>query len=525
MKKLVSILLALAMILSLSISVLADELENNQVTTYEVTFNGILGHTYEMFQIFVGDVATENGKLVLSNAKYGQNFGTKDAEVDPDDMARFENSTALAEFMKEANLGTPYATINVGGSLSTTTMDVPGGYYVIRDITAKEDMPEGQTDSLVILQVMGEVTITSKHATITSTKKTFDFNDSTDTVANSIPVDSADYDIGDAVPFQLTIKLPATMPSYNENYELTIHDQQAAGLTLDEASIKIYILKADGNTKINITDPAEGLIGHEYFTVLAVDALLLHAVDGSLDRVQILTVGDAVPGLLAGQQTDGGGTGDQLIIEYESELNEHAITGREGNINGMYVCHPDGHTTEDYVTILTYEIDITKVDGATNEHLHGAEFELYKWIATENENQGGWKLVDTLAADDNLALFTWEGLDGGKYKLVETDTPEGYNTIKPIEFVIDANHKETWDNVPGYSAFTEVNAMAVGGGVVIADADNNGVLEGNVANHKGAILPETGAEGTFFLITGGTLLVIVACVFMITRKKMSIYED
>ena len=31
--------------------------------------------------------------------------------------------------------------------------------------------------------------------------------------------------------------------------------------------------------------------------------------------------------------------------------------------------------------------------------------------------------------------------------------------------------------------------------------------------------------GLIFLITGGTLLVIVACVFMITRKKMSIYED
>ena len=521
MKKLVSILLALAMILSLSINVLADELENNEVKTYEVTFNGILGHTYEMFQIFVGDVATENGKLVLSNAKYGQNFGTKDAEVDPDDMARFENSTALAEFMKEANLGTPYATINVGGSLSTTTMDVPGGYYVIRDITAKEDMPEGQTDSLVILQVMGEVTITSKHATITSTKKTFDFNDSTDTVANSNPVDSADYDIGDAVPFQLTIKLPATMPSYNENYDLTIHDQQADGLTLDEASIKIYILKADGNTKINITDPAEGLIGHEYFVECDHNEASRQTCAFGEDCTFCIRISD-INSYYAGTTF---ADGDQLIIEYESELNEHAITGREGNINGMYVCHPDGHTTEDYVTILTYEIDITKVDGATNEHLHGAEFELYKWIATENENQGGWTLVDTLAADDNLALFTWEGLDGGKYKLVETDTPKGYNSIKPIEFVIDANHKETWDNVPGYSAFTEVNAMAVGGGVVIAAADNNGVLEGNVANHKGAILPETGAEGTLFLITGGTLLVIVACVFMITRKKMSIYED
>jgi LPXTG-motif cell wall-anchored protein len=44
-------------------------------------------------------------------------------------------------------------------------------------------------------------------------------------------------------------------------------------------------------------------------------------------------------------------------------------------------------------------------------------------------------------------------------------------------------------------------------------------------NNTGTVLPETGAEGTFFLITGGTMLVILAAVFMITRKKMSIYED
>jgi LPXTG-motif cell wall-anchored protein len=39
------------------------------------------------------------------------------------------------------------------------------------------------------------------------------------------------------------------------------------------------------------------------------------------------------------------------------------------------------------------------------------------------------------------------------------------------------------------------------------------------------VLPSTGAEGTFFLIAVSALLVMVAAVFMITRKKMSIYED
>ena len=54
---------------------------------------------------------------------------------------------------------------------------------------------------------------------------------------------------------------------------------------------------------------------------------------------------------------------------------------------------------------------------------------------------------------------------------------------------------------------------------------DTGIIEKNIINNTGTILPETGAEGTFLLITGGTVLVILAAVFMITRKKMSIYED
>ena len=522
MKKLVTILLTLAMILSMSICVMADEPDNTDpnVTTYEVTINGILGHTYEMYQIFTGDVAVENGKHVLSNAFYGKNFGNTGAEVSPEELAGFENTTA-AVLKASLNGNESFATINEFRDQTSVTMTVPGGYYLIVDTTKKEDMPDGQTESMLIVQILGELTISSKHATITSTKKTFDKNDSTDLVTNPTPVDSADYDIGDLVPFQLSVQLPLTMPSYGEGYELTFHDQQAAGLTMQPDTIKAYILKADNVTKIEIPKTVNNRAGYEYIT----------ECDHTEESKQVCPFGATCTFCIRVSDINSfyAGTtfaeGDQLIVEYESLLTEQATTGREGNINGMYVCHPDGHTEEDYVTILTYEIDITKVDGANNERLEGAEFELYKWIAAENEEGGFWDLVDTLNADNDDALFTWRGLDGGQYQLVETVTPKGYNTIKPIVFTIDAEHKAVWNNVAGYDAFTEVNAMAAGGGVLIADADNNGVLEGNVANHKGAILPETGAEGTFFLITGGTLLVIVAAVFMITRKKMSIYED
>ena len=46
-----------------------------------------------------------------------------------------------------------------------------------------------------------------------------------------------------------------------------------------------------------------------------------------------------------------------------------------------------------------------------------------------------------------------------------------------------------------------------------------------VHNSKGELLPSTGGKGTFWLITIGTLLAIGFAVFLITHKKMSVYND
>ena len=81
----------------------------------------------------------------------------------------------------------------------------------------------------------------------------------------------------------------------------------------------------------------------------------------------------------------------------------------------------------------------------------------------------------------------------------------------------------------------------VGSKVVIADANGNvydaqtatgdlikhtyTVTSTIVENSKGVELPSTGGEGTFWLITLGTLMAIGFAVFLITNKKMSVYTD
>ena len=46
-----------------------------------------------------------------------------------------------------------------------------------------------------------------------------------------------------------------------------------------------------------------------------------------------------------------------------------------------------------------------------------------------------------------------------------------------------------------------------------------------VKNSKGIELPSTGGEGTFWMITIGTVLAIGFAVFLVTHKKMSAYVD
>ena len=509
MKKLFAILLALAMILALSTTAFADENE-----TFELTMNSIKGHTYKVFQIYTGDVSDENGTLVLSNIKYGTNHVPVDGQVGdlvPDaELQAFLNSTDQANYFKSQITGDPYATINPDGTETSATITVDAGYYLIVDVTSEDQLPDGQTKSPVLLKVAENETIYSKHASIVSEKKVDDKNDSnTDEDATSWQ-DAADYDFGDDVPFQLSVTLPVTLNTYDA-YELTFHDNQDAGFNYPENFV-VYIERAG----VKLFEIAEAATGY----TVAACASDKCEFNGCSFTVRVGDIIDIYE--LNNVEFE---ENDKLIVEYTAELNDAANVGKAGNVNSMYVCHPDGHTPIDSVTVLTYQLKVNKIDGATKDALEGAGFTLYKWDAATSE----WIAVGDEITGDGITSFAWAGIDGGKYKLVETTTPAGYNTIADIEFVVDATHKVEW-LADGNSAFEDLIAKNTAGTVVVfadkdAGGDEDGKLEGNIENYKGTVLPETGAEGTFFLITGGTLLVVIAAIFMITRKKMSIYAD
>ena len=532
MKKFFAILLALAILFAMSITAFAAETE-----TVKLTFTGIKGHTYHVYQLYKADAhENEDEKIVLSNVTYGHNYfptnGKEGDEVPDSELKDFQSSAKPENFFNTGlkNANDPYAKVNEEKTLDSVELNVAPGYYMIVDKT--DILADDQTLSPVILCAAGPITIASKHASISSVKRVKDINDSTG--AESDWQKSADYDVGDDVPFRLEVNLPSTMNSY-ETYPIVIHDKQAAGFAFPQA-VRVYIQR-NGAELFSVPETSyrldenctntEECDYHETcsFTVSFADVKALYTGDYKFSK------------------------DDVLIVEYTSKLGEDAnndgvyedtdvVMGRNGNENGMYVHHPDGHTNESKVTVLTYKLTINKIDGENKTALKGAGFTLskfnpqstaedkYEAIAV-GKNADGTFLYELKGED--LTTFTWTGLDEGQYKLVETTTPDGYNTIADVEFVIEATHKADW-LADGNYALDAVSAKTPDGKHnVYLDVDENGQLdgnlEGNVENYQGVVLPSTGAEGTFFLIAISALLVMVAAVFMITRKKMSIYED
>ena len=516
MKKFTSLLMALVMMFALSATAFAEE------GPFILTITGAAGHVYDIYQIYTGDVSQEDGKTVLSNVKYGQNHYPVNGQVgDPvpeNELTTLINAEDPVGILDSAvnDRANPYKR-GLTPAENASSIEITGieaGYYMIVDVTT--DLPDGQTKSPIILQVLETVTIASKHASIVSEKKVDDKNDS-DTSEDGVNwQDSADYDFGDAVPFQLSVTIPSTYHTY-DNYTLTFHDQQAAGF--DNPTItSVYILKPTG-AKITINPATANASGYSLLACTSDKC----EFGGCSFTVQVGDVNDFYTNV-EDQPDTAFAEGDKIIVEYTSVLKNTANVGLAGNENSMYVCHPDGHTPQDDVTVLTYQLKVNKIDGASKNALVGAGFTLYK-----KDSTGAYNAVGTEQKGDGVTSFTWPGIDAGTYKLVETTTPTGYNTIADIEFVVEATHKSTWLADGNYALEDVIAKNLAGTTVIFADKDANGLLdgkmEGNIENYKGAVLPETGGTGTVMLISASSLFVVLAAVFMITRKKMSIYAD
>ena len=91
-----------------------------------------------------------------------------------------------------------------------------------------------------------------------------------------------------------------------------------------------------------------------------------------------------------------------------------------------------GKTPDDKNIVFTYKTVVNKVD-QDKKSLAGAGFTLQKKYKNVNGTTE-YRDVKTIEASDKTTTFEFKGLDDGNYKLIESTTPERYNTIAPIDF-------------------------------------------------------------------------------------------
>ena len=508
-KKLASLLLALVMVLSLATTAFADE-----TTTYSITINNSAeGHTYEAYQIFTGDLVEKDGTKILSNIVWGSGISKAGQTALGDAAAKAETLKTEDDAKAFAKAVAPYLT-TAAGSTNTVTdgkyviSGLAAGYYLVKD---QDGSLTGDSDSYTeyIIQVVGNVTATPKSDVPEVEKKVKDTNETTGETTGW--QDSADYDIGDSIPFQLKATLADNVSSYT-TYKVVFHDTLSKGLTYNNDA-KVYI----GGTETN------------GFTVTATV---------NADGTTTLTVScDDVKALDAGNSS-------VITVEYTAKLNENAVLGSAGNPNKVYLeysnnpnksesgeNHETGKTPEDTVIVFTYQTIINKVD-SENKPLTGAAFKLEKLIKGKDGAADTWTTVKEFTVDETTTSFTFSGLDDGQYKLTETKTPAGYNTIDPIYFVIEATHDATADT-PALTVLkayltdengnkkTEVKdgeTVNIDLGTVDLTA---GSITTTVVNKSGSELPSTGGIGTTIFYVLGGVLVLAAVVLLVTKKRMS----
>lgn len=476
MRKVLSVLLVLAMILSLgAMAVSAAEVKDGVITVTDAQ----KGETYSLYKLFDLSYDQENTPTKFAYT-YTKN-GAADAFLTA--LQAQESPFALEEIKTTVDAGKYNVTLKDGKK----DVDV---VKFLKDNAASLPKPqtkEAGTDGNLVFDQLdhGYYYLTSTSGTLVtldSNTPTVDVQDKNEapTLTKLVQEDSNQSwgakntaSVGETVNFKITIAAKHGA----ENY--VVQDALPAGMTYNgdlavagAAEATDYQVNAQGQ---NITVTFE---------------------KAYLDKIA--------------QNTD-------IVITYSATVNHSAVIGGVGNVNTAYMTYgASGKTADATTTTYTYGFDLVKTtlvgDPGQEAHklLNGAAFKLYD--AKEGGNEivliqqadGSYHpLVGQETAADRIdmtqtAKVRINGLDNGTYYLEEVQAPAGYNKVKErIEVKIkDANLDATVNNT---------------------DYTSGGI---EVVNRTGAELPSTGGMGTTMFYVLGAVLVLGAAIALVAKRRV-----
>lgn len=545
MRKILSLVLCMLLILSLSASAFAD----TKLPTITVVENAGENGTGAVFSAYkLMDVTYNSDKTLFTytinkayeNILYAVTGKTKEVEVldyllqikdsDGEDagMRKFADDVYAA--IKAANITADY----ISNSDEKDFDDVAEGYYLIVE-TPRGGIPD--TVSLAMLKTVyngGDNTFNAKEDYPTVEKSVKEVNDSES--ADGSWGNTANYDIGDKIEFKLEGSV-SDRYKYYKDYYYSFHDTLDGTMTFTSPSdIVIKIDEVPVTNYFHISFGTVGTKGTETFKYTFTAKANLKDIEKNIEDFEI-------------------DSESKIVVTYSAVLTENAVIGEPGNKNKVYLVYQNdpyadslgynptdptkpndprepkepinpGKTPENVVVVYTFKTIVNKVTAA-GKPLTGAGFTLYKWEKVNNS--WDWKAIGqeikvTELGTDNKADFNFMGLDAGIYKLHESTVPSGYNAVEDLLFAIVSEgntlsvRNVTWkDTENDWNIGTEHNdifTVNVSSGSITVDIENN----------FGQQLPETGGTGTTVLYVVGAVLVLAAVVLLVTKKRMASAE-
>lgn len=340
----------------------------------------------------------------------------------------------------------------------------------------------------------------------------------------------ADYNVGDMVPYKITIDVPSNITRLKEFTLTDTPTNLKDSIQTNAGTSESFIVKCDD---VSITNETEKVIyavtrfGENGFEIK-------FSPSNMSDYAGKKIVIEYNAKLLDGAATTTDGNPNTAKLEYSNKILPE--TGDESNPN-----KPGKDSIEDNAIVYTFSVKIDKrANSATGDPLSGVKFDLYKYAGTEsNPTEAELKENGTLIAKDLTTgtdgTITKSGLANGIYYLVETKTAETktaekYNLLKApvqvslnIQYTTSMSESLSWvNNNDGTS--TLVKHKIDNSKTTFRGNDTStptyGTHTETIINKKGFTLPTTGGMGTvIFSVLGIALVLAGLLVISASRKK------
>lgn len=319
----------------------------------------------------------------------------------------------------------------------------------------------------------------------------------------------ADYNVGDMVPYKITVDVPSNITSLKE-FTLT-------------------------DTPTNLEDDIDSVAVKDGETSLTKDTnytISKDTTNGKGFKISFKTT------------TMADYAGKQLVITYNAKLLDSAVTSTDPNTNSAKLEYsnkilpdtddgsnpnkpgePGKDSIEDNAIVYTFSVKIDKrANSATGAPLSGVIFDLYKYAGsesnpTEAELKTNGKLIANGLKTGTDGTITKSGLANGIYYLVETKTVAKYNLLKaPVRVELSIAYTTTTKT----EHYTTKNGVKTLVKHEVDTTTSTVTHTETIINKKGFTLPITGGMGTIAITALGVALAFAGVLIIGASRKKTV---